>query len=54
MPKARPAARLPELILGLTVLQCVVINMLNGYWFATAAGLLLCGAGYWRIHHAQV
>lgn len=54
VPKSAPAARLPELLLGLTVLQCALINMLNGYWFATALGLFFCSAGYWRIHHAQV
>ncbi|MGE5313643.1 MAG: carotenoid biosynthesis protein [Acidobacteriota bacterium] len=53
-PQARPAALLPELVIGLTLVQCAVINVLNGYWLATAAGLLLCGAGYWRIRHAQV
>jgi bisanhydrobacterioruberin hydratase len=43
---------LPELILGLTILQCSVINVLNGYWIETLTGLGLCAAAYWRLRNA--
>lgn len=46
--------RIPALLLGMTVLQCVVINCLNGHWLPTAAGAALVIAAYGSIRHGTV
>jgi len=45
---------IPVLLLGMTALQCVIINVLNGYWIPTAAGLVIAGAAYWSIRHGKL
>ncbi len=49
----RPAG-LPVFLLGMTAAQCVIINVLNGYWIPTAAGLSIAGAAYWSIRHGKL
>ncbi len=52
--QAAGGIRLPDAMLMMTAAQCAIINTLNGYWIATAAGISIAAAAYWRLRHGRV